>query len=117
MKAFTGTEGGRNMRVLVLRFACLDLESGAERWTSGPTGDDYWSLVAQGERILALSDTGTLRLIAADAQRYEVLGELELVEGPSWAHLAVVPCDTATELHVREQDAYRVFRWADGAAR
>ena len=98
------------------RFACLDLESGAERWTSGPTGDDYWSLVAQGERILALSDTGTLRLIAADPGSYRVLGELELVAGPSWAHLVVVPGPVVpgpggTELHVREQDAYRVFRW------
>jgi outer membrane protein assembly factor BamB len=93
------------------RFACLDLARGEERWTSGPTGDDYWSLVAQGERILALSDTGTLRLIAADPARYEVLGELELVGGPSWAHLAVVPGPEGTELHVREQDAYRVFRW------
>jgi outer membrane protein assembly factor BamB len=93
------------------RFVCLDLASGEERWTSGSTGDDYWSLVAQGQRILALSDTGTLRLIPADPARYEVLGELELVEGPSWAHLAVVPGAEGTELHVREQDAYRVFRW------
>jgi outer membrane protein assembly factor BamB len=95
------------------RFACLDLASGAERWTSGPTGDDYWSLVAQGERILALSDTGTLRLVAADPERYTVLGEFELVEGPSWAHLAVTSAGAATELHVREQDAYRVFRWSE----
>lgn len=93
------------------RFACLDLADGTERWTSGPTGDDYWSLVAQGTRILALADTGTLRLIAADPGRYEVLGELELVGGPSWAHLAVVPGARGTELHVRELDAYRVFRW------
>jgi outer membrane protein assembly factor BamB len=92
------------------RFACLDLASGEERWTSGPTGDEYWSLVAQGERILALSDTGTLRLIAATPAEYRVLGELELVAGPSWAHLAVAG-DESVELHVREQDAYRAFRW------
>jgi len=67
--------------------------------------------VAQGRRILALSNTGSLRLIAADPGRYEVLGEMELVEGPSWAHLAVVSGASGTELHVREQDAYRVFRW------
>ena len=98
------------------RFTCLELASGAERWTSGPTGDDYWSLVARGDRILALADTGTLRLIAASPERYQVVGEVELVAGPSWAHLSVV--DGAPEagavpieLHVREQDAYRVFRW------
>lgn len=90
------------------RFACLDFASGEERWTSGPTGDEYWSLVAQGGRVLALSDTGTLRLIAASPASYEVLDERELVAGPSWAHLAVA----GDELHVREQDAYRVFRWS-----
>jgi len=93
------------------RFACLDLATGAERWTSGPTGDDYWSLVAQGERILALSDTGTLRLIAASPESYQVLDERELVAGPSWAHVAVVPRGETSEVHVREQDAYRVWRW------
>lgn len=100
------------------RFTCLELASGAERWTSGPTGDDYWSLVARGDRILALADTGTLRLIAATPERYDVLGEVELVAGPSWAHLSVVDgapeagsAAVPIELHVREQDAYRVFRW------
>lgn len=90
------------------RFACFDFTNGEERWTSGPSGDEYWSLVAQGERVLALSDTGTLRLIAASPASYEVLDERELVAGPSWAHLAVAD----DELHVREQDAYRVFRWS-----
>lgn len=89
------------------RFGCFDLDSGEARWISEPTGDEYWSLVSQGERMLALSDTGVLRLIRANPAEYEVLGEVELVAGPSWAHLAVAD----GELHVREQDAYRVFNW------
>jgi len=93
------------------RFACLDLATGAERWTSEPTGDEYVSLVAQGDALLALADTGTLRLLHATPERYEVRDERELVEGPSWAHLAVAPTEGQVELHVREQDAYRVFRW------
>ena len=93
------------------RFACLDLANGSERWTSEPTGDEYWSLVAQGDSILALSDTGTLRLVHATPERYEVRDERELFEGPSWAHLAVAADEPHLELHVREQDAYRVFRW------
>jgi len=89
------------------RFGCLDLASGEARWISEPTGDEYWSQVSQGGRILALADTGVLRLLRADPQRYTVLGEVELVAGPSWAHLAVAD----GELHVREQDSYRVFSW------
>lgn len=89
------------------RFGCIDLSDGSAAWISGPTGDEYWSLVAQGDRILALSDTGVLRLVRAIPQQYEVLGEVELVAGPSWAHLAVA----GDELFVREEEALRVFLW------
>jgi len=89
------------------RFGCFDLASGEARWISEPTGDEYWSQVAQGDRILALADTGRLRLLRANTAHYEVLGDVELVAGPSWAHLAIAD----GELHVREQDAYRVFNW------
>jgi len=89
------------------RFGCFDLETGESSWISEPTGDEYWSQVSQGDRILALADTGVLRLIQANPTDFEVLGKVELVSGPSWAHLAVAD----GELHVREQDAYRVFKW------
>ena len=82
------------------RFACIDLSTGEDAWISGPTGDSYWSLVHQGDRILALSDTGVLRLIRATPEAYEVLSEVEVADD-SWAHLAVV--DGA--LFVRNIDA------------
>jgi outer membrane protein assembly factor BamB len=90
------------------RFTCLDLTDGTERWTSGPTGDSYWSLARRGDRILALSDTGLLRLIVATPQAYEVLFELELVEGQTWAHLA----PAGRELYVRELHSLVAFRWS-----
>ncbi|MEQ1893194.1 MAG: PQQ-binding-like beta-propeller repeat protein [Planctomycetota bacterium] len=89
------------------RFGCIDLASGEANWISEPSGDEYWSLASQGDRILALADTGVLRLLRMNPERYELLGEVELVAGPSWAHLAVA----GAELHVREQDSYRVFSW------
>lgn len=108
------------------RFTCVDLATGEDRWISPPSGDSYWSLVAQGGMILALADTGTLRLVAADPGAYRVLGEVELVAGPSWAHLAVVsphagaapaegeaaPAETrGADLFVRSQDALHAFAW------
>jgi outer membrane protein assembly factor BamB len=89
------------------RFGCIALDDGEAAWISDPTGDEYWSLVAQDERILALSDTGVLRLIRADPNAYTVLGEVELVAGPSWAHLAVA----GNELVIREEGALRAFLW------
>jgi outer membrane protein assembly factor BamB len=89
------------------RFTCVRLSDGAECWTSGPTGNEYWSLIAQGRRILALSNDGELRLIEANPEAYTVIDELPLVETESWAHLAAVD----GLLVVRELRALSVFAW------
>lgn len=49
------------------RATCIDLATGETRWTSTPYGR-YWSLVTQGDRILALDEDGTLRLILRDTR-------------------------------------------------
>lgn len=89
------------------RFACVDLEAGETRWISGPTGDEYWSLIARQDRILALSNTGFLRLIQADPTHYDLLDEVEISESESWAHLAVA----GSQLFVREQHALAAYAW------
>lgn len=89
------------------RFTCVDLDAGAVKWTSGPTGDEYWSLVAQGKRLLALANTGRLRLIEADPTEYRVIDELEVAQAPTWAHLAV----EGDEIIIREQGALASYRW------
>jgi len=89
------------------RFACVDLYSGEERWISPPTGDTYWSLAAQGDRILALSDSGTLRLLRANPRAFDVLSERELDEGETWAHLA----PSRNQLFVRGLSSLVAFEW------
>lgn len=101
------------------RFTCVDLATGKDTFISGPTGDEYWSLVNQSDRILSLSNTGKLRLIEANPGAYTVLGELDLVEGPSWAHLAVTsplatddtPLTQGADLFIRSQTALHAFHW------
>ncbi|MBL8898681.1 MAG: PQQ-like beta-propeller repeat protein [Planctomycetes bacterium] len=89
------------------RFTCVRLADGEERWTSGPTGNEYWSLIAQGRRILALSNDGELRLLEANPEAYTVIDELPLVEAESWAHLAAVD----GLLVIRELKALSCFAW------
>ena len=90
------------------RFTCVRLSDGEVAWTTPPTGDEYWSLVYQGDRILTLSDTGRLRLIAADPKEYRVLSERELEgEANTWAHLAVWDGHIA----VRELHGLSLLRW------
>ena len=89
-------------------------EEGTDGWVSEPTGDEYWSLVAQGDKILALANTGILRLINATPAKYDVASEVPLVEGPSWAHLVVtapVEGDEGADVFVRGQTSLHAFRW------
>ncbi len=88
------------------RFACLDLATGKEAWITKPFGR-YWSMVALGDRILALDETGDLRLIRATPERFELLGEAKVAAEESWAHLAI----EGRDLYVRDVKGLTAFTW------
>jgi len=95
------------------RFTCIRLSDGERTWTSDPFGK-YASLVAQGDRILALDERGILLLIQADPAAFRLLGQAKVADEETWAHLAIV----GDELVVRELKAVSVFRWrGDSPAR
>jgi hypothetical protein len=88
------------------RFTCIDLKTGERTWTSTPQGK-YASLVVQGDRILALNEQGTLLLIRANPEKFELLDSRKVAEGDTWAHLAIV----GDELYIRELESFSAFRW------
>ncbi len=88
------------------RFTCIDLKTGQRTWTSTPQGK-YASLVVQGDRILALNEQGTLLLIRATPEKFDLLDSRKVAEGDTWAHLAIV----GEEFYIRELDALSAFRW------
>ena len=94
------------------RFTCINLKTGERTWTSRPFGK-YTSLVAQDDRILALDSGGRLLLIQADPKEFQLVGEVELGDIQTWAHLAV----SGNELFVRELEALAVYRWTDVKSR
>lgn len=79
------------------RFTCLDAETGESHWTSLPFGK-YWSVVTDGQRILALDETGELHLIDANPKSFEKLDTAEVSEQETWGHIAV----SGEQLFVRE---------------
>lgn len=91
------------------RFACLDLATGKEAWISKPFGE-YWSLVTNGERILALDQTGVLRLIEHNPKEFQVLSERSLTSNDeeAWAHVGVLP----GKVMVRSQKAMTMYSWS-----
>ena len=88
------------------RFTCIDLKTGTRVWTSDSFGK-YVSLVAQGDRILALDERGILLLIKADPKGFQLLDQRKVAAEDTWAHLAVC----GEEVFVRELRALSVFRW------
>lgn len=88
------------------RFACLNLATGEEAWITTPFGR-YWSLVAAGDRILALDETGVLRLVKATPEAYTQLGEAKVADVEAWAHLAVA----GSELFVRDLEGITAYAW------
>ena len=88
------------------RFTCIDLKTGTRVWTSDSFAK-YVSLVAQGDRILALDERGILLLIKADPKGFQLLDQRKVAAEDTWAHLAVC----GEEVFVRELRALSVFRW------
>ncbi|MDA0660095.1 MAG: PQQ-like beta-propeller repeat protein [Planctomycetota bacterium] len=90
------------------RFACIEIATGRECWVTKPFGK-YWSLVAQGQKILALDEKGDLLLINANPEKFELLSQHHVSDSPAWAHLAV----GGTEIFVRDLTGLTVYRWAE----
>ncbi len=89
------------------RFCCIDLESGKTCWTTTKAFGKYMSMVAQGNKILALDQRGILLLIQANPEQFTLLDERKVSNQETWGHLAVV----GDELFIRELKGLTVFRW------
>lgn len=89
------------------RLVCFDLRSGEEKWTSDEKFGKYMSLVAQGDRLLALDERGVLYLIAASPDRLQILSERKVSADETWAHLAV----SGSDLFIRDLKGLARWRW------
>ena len=90
------------------RLMAIEVKTGRELWTSGKSFGKYVSLVAQGDRILALDQRGLLILFRANKEKFELLDQRELADTDTWAHLGAA----GDQLFVRELKALAVFRWS-----
>lgn len=86
------------------RFVCLDPATGNELWKTDKYGQ-YWSMVAAGDRILALDEQGELLLIRANPEKFELLDQKKVADSTAWAHVALA----GNQLFVRELDSLQVW--------
>ena len=98
-------DGFAYLRLKNKRFACINLESGNVQWRSKPFGK-YASLVAAGDKILALDEDGTLMLLRANPEKFDLIDKRKAGDD-TWAHLAVTP----ERLFVRDLKKLVIYRW------
>jgi outer membrane protein assembly factor BamB len=89
------------------RVMAIDVATGRELWTSDKSFGKYWSLVAQGDRILALDQRGGLYLLRANKEKFDPLATREVSDVETWAHLAAA----GDQLFIRELNALAAWRW------
>jgi outer membrane protein assembly factor BamB len=90
------------------RFLCVDLKTGQEKWRTDERFGEYWSLVANGDKLLALDQKGVLYLIRANPAEYELLDKRKVADAEAWAHLAVC----GDEIFVRDLTGLAAFKWS-----
>lgn len=90
------------------RLTCIDLETGESKWTTTPFGK-YWSMIVQGNKILALDETGELLYINANPEKYDLIGKVKVSDESTWAHLGI----HGNEVFVRSLNSQIAFKWQD----
>jgi outer membrane protein assembly factor BamB len=88
------------------RFTSIDLKTGETNWTSEPFGK-YWSLIAQGDRILALDERGDLLFIRATPEKFDLISRPKVADAETWAHLAI----DGDQLFIRELTGLTALGW------
>ena len=92
------------------RLVCLDIHSGEIKWTSTESLGKYCSMVTNGEKVLALSSNGKLRLLAASPEKYEVLDSIKISKGETWAHIGLAD----NQVFIRALNSLNVYQWGKG---
>ena len=107
-------EGHAYLLVQDGNFACYNLKDGKECWRSkqnfgaSSRHGKYMTLVRQGDRILALDQSGGLHLIKATPEKFQLIDTIKVSKQQTWAHLAV----SGNEIAIRELNGIALFDWS-----
>ena len=68
--------------------ACLDANTGEQKWKGGRYG--YGQIMLAGDHIIVLTEDGNLVLIRATPERHEEIASFGAIEGKTWNHPVIV---------------------------
>jgi len=94
------------------RAMAIDIATGKELWTTSESFGKYWSLVARGDRFLALDQRGELLLFRASKEKPDLLDRRKLTKAETWAHLALAD----NQVFIRELNSLVAYTWSAPSA-
>jgi outer membrane protein assembly factor BamB len=94
------------------RAMAIEVATGKELWTSTDSFGKYWSLVAQGDNLLALDQNGSLFLLKANPEKLDITDRIKISEAETWAHLAV----SGDQLFIRELKGLVAYLWSEASS-
>ena len=86
-------------------FVCLDASTGEIVWQSRGRWAAYSSVIAAGDRLLALTDGAELKVIATDPEAYRELASWEVATSTTWSHLAL----SGSRVYVKDEENLASF--------
>jgi outer membrane protein assembly factor BamB len=89
------------------RLLCVNLATGKEAWGTDERFGEYWSLVANKDRVFALDSRGFLYLFKADPKEFDLLDKRKIADSETWAHVAVC----GDEVFIRDLTGLTAWRW------
>ena len=86
--------------------ACLDVETGQQKWKGGRYG--YGQLLLAGGHLVVTTETGEVVLVKATPERHQELAQFSAIDGKTWN----VPALAGGRLFVRNTTEMACFRIA-----
>jgi outer membrane protein assembly factor BamB len=86
---------------------CINLSTGAVQWISEQDFGQYWSMVVNGNQILALDERGYLLLFEANPDGFQITDQRKVSQEPTWAHLAV----SGNQIFIRGLKTMTAYSW------
>ena len=84
--------------------ACIDVETGAQKWKGGRYG--YGQILLASGHLVVLSEQGELAVVKADPAGYKELAKFEAISGKTWNNPAI----SGGVLLVRNTEEMAAFR-------
>ena len=77
-----GIDGNSNRPRRLLNLVCMNLKTGEVAWRQ--SGFGCGTVIAAGDRLIILSDRGTLAAVRANPKKFEELGRQDVLRGRCW---------------------------------